>query len=160
MKTLLLGCLLAGSHVLFSQSSETRVMEVIHQLFHSMESHDGDLAVSLFIEGAELTTVYTGKDGETKTSATPAYRLAEVFSTSDQQQNEPIWNERIHMDGNYAVVWVEYAFYLNGSFSHCGVDVFQLVYVDASWKILGITDTRRKEGCKVPKSIRNKFHQR
>jgi hypothetical protein len=39
------------------------------------------------------------------------------------------------------------AFYLNGQLSHCGVNVFQIARVVDEWEIVGLADTRRRDGC-------------
>ena len=39
-------------------------------------------------------------------------------------------------------------FTLTGKFSHCGVDSFQLVFINGQWKIQCLIDTRRKQPCK------------
>jgi len=46
-----------------------------------------------------------------------------------------------------ATVWAPYKFYYKGTFSHCGVDMFQLVRMKGGWKIVYLIDTRRKEPC-------------
>jgi hypothetical protein len=35
-----------------------------------------------------------------------------------------------------ATVWLPYDLYVDGAWSHCGVDVFSLLRVDDEWKIL------------------------
>ncbi len=49
--------------------------------------------------------------------------------------------------GPIAVVWGEYEFWINGSFSHCGVDAVDLVNVDGSWKIANWMWTVETESC-------------
>ena len=46
-----------------------------------------------------------------------------------------------------ASVWVPYEFYLGDKFSHCGVDAFHLARFEDGWKIIGLADTQRREGC-------------
>ena len=46
-----------------------------------------------------------------------------------------------------AIAWTPYTFYFNDQLSHCGVNVFSLIKRGDAWKIMGVTDTRRKEGC-------------
>lgn len=41
------------------------------------------------------------------------------------------------VDGDVAVVWARYAFHIDGSQSHTGVDAFNLVRTDAGWRISG-----------------------
>jgi hypothetical protein len=61
------------------------------------------------------------------------------------------------MDGSLAAVWVDYAFYLNNTFSHCGVDSFHLVKTEEGWKIFNLVDTRRKSDCVIPDAVEKQF---
>ncbi len=42
----------------------------------------------------------------------------------------------VRVAGGLATVWLPYDLYVNGSWSHCGVDVFSLVRAAGAWKIL------------------------
>lgn len=41
--------------------------------------------------------------------------------------------------GNVATVWMPYDLYINGAWSHCGVDAFVLVRTTAGWRIVTLT---------------------
>jgi hypothetical protein len=41
----------------------------------------------------------------------------------------------VHVAGPLAVVWYPYDIYLNGQWSHCGVDSFTMLKVDGRWRI-------------------------
>jgi hypothetical protein len=71
------------------------------------------------------------------------------ISTTPEGTNldERILDYQIKIDGALASAWTPYNFYVNGNFSHCGVNSFQLVKMDDVWKIVYIIDTRRKEPC-------------
>ncbi len=45
------------------------------------------------------------------------------------------------VDGPIAMVWLPYDFYVNGTWSHCGVDIFTMVKDDAGWKIAALAYT-------------------
>ena len=49
--------------------------------------------------------------------------------------------------GPIAVIWGEYEFWIDGEFSHCGVDSVDLVKVDGEWKIANFMWTVEKESC-------------
>lgn len=51
------------------------------------------------------------------------------------------------IEGNIAVFWAEYDFFLNGEFDHCGVDSFQLIKRNDKWLITNMASTRKYEGC-------------
>lgn len=62
---------------------------------------------------------------------------------------ERIWEAEVRVEGPIAAVWSPYDFYVDGAFSHCGIDAFQLVRTDAGWRIGAIAYTviRDKEKC-------------
>ncbi len=53
----------------------------------------------------------------------------------------------VMLRGPIAVVWGEYDFWIDGEFSHCGVDSADLVKVDNQWKIANMMWTVEKEDC-------------
>lgn len=151
MKTLFISILILFTFGLSAQNTETEVMQVARQLFVAMETNDSTLAASLFVKDAQLHTVFKNKDGKTQLATMPASKLVSAFGQpKDHTWREPIWNEKIQVDGDFATLWVDYAFYVDDTFMHCGVDAFQMIRKEGAWKIFGITDTRRKEGCEVP----------
>ena len=52
------------------------------------------------------------------------------------------------MDKAFAAVKSgEYEFWIDSEFSHCGVDLIDMVKVDGEWKIANFSWTVEKEGC-------------
>ena len=49
--------------------------------------------------------------------------------------------------GPIAVVWGEYEFWIDGEFSHCGVDSTDLVKIGGEWKVVNFMWTVEKERC-------------
>ena len=45
----------------------------------------------------------------------------------------------VHISGSLAVVWMPYDLYLNGAWSHCGVDTFTLLNGAAGWRISSLS---------------------
>jgi len=60
---------------------------------------------------------------------------------------ERIKSYNIQIDGPMANAWTYYEFWVNDTFSHCGVNSFQIFNREGVWKIIYLIDTRRKEGC-------------
>lgn len=56
---------------------------------------------------------------------------------------EPI----IMIRGPIAVIWGEYEFWIDGEFSHCGVDSADLVKISGEWKVANFMWTVEKEDC-------------
>ena len=51
---------------------------------------------------------------------------------------ERAWEPEIRIDGLIATVWTRYDFHVDGAFSHCGTDAFQLVKTEAGWRIASV----------------------
>ncbi|TFV96310.1 nuclear transport factor 2 family protein [Algoriphagus kandeliae] len=131
-----------------AQSSEEEVKAVIEQLFDGMRAKDGQQVGAVFLENAPMQTVIAGENGSKVDSNSVADFVARISQTpEDVQLDERILDYQIQVDGDMAAAWTPYEFYVNGNFSHCGVNSFQLVRTEEGWKIVYIIDTRRKEGC-------------
>lgn len=145
----------------FSLSAQTTdegkaILEPVTRLFTGMNLGDSAMVHSAFTKQVSMATISKDKTGN------PLIRyessldgfLKAVGTPHDQAWNEPIWEVKIQQDGNMAQVWAKYAFYLGRTFSHCGVDAFQLFKdTDGKWRIFNLADTRQKEGCNVPPQI-------
>ena len=140
----------------FGQEKEKAlIMNTVNSVFKAMRTNDSTLLKSCFIEAPNTFTIYKNKEGETTFVKDDFQRfISAVGKPKDQVWNEPIWNEKVEIDGSLASVWVDYAFYVDDQFSHCGVDAFHLVKMDGSWKIFHLVDTRRKNNCIIPSHIK------
>jgi hypothetical protein len=96
-----------------------------------------------------LQTISKKNDGnnEVRTDAFEQF-LRSIISIPDSVGfREEILNYQIKIDGPMANAWTPYKFWLNETFSHCGVNSFQLAKGRDGWKIIYLIDTRRKEEC-------------
>jgi len=73
--------------------------------------------------------------------------LVMIAKPHTEAYDERITFDLVKIDGELAMVWASYKFYLGEKFSHCGVDAFQLVKINNDWKIQYLIDTRRRQGC-------------
>jgi Putative lumazine-binding len=132
-------------------SEEKAVMTPIAQLFDGMRIGDSSLVRDAFLPNAQMQTVLM-KDGQPSLRSETVDRFVKTVGTPhDKVWDEQLFEQGIKIDGSLAVVWTDYRFYLGGEFSHCGVNVFQLIKTDRGWKIFQICDTRRKDDCEPEK---------
>lgn len=130
----------------YAQKAEKKaVRQVIDQLFQGMRTGDSSLVRKTFFTNATLNTSFVNPKGEATLHCDSIHSFLKAIGTP----HEEVWDERllsceIRIDDNLATVWTKYAFYVDNVYSHEGVNAFQLAKVDGSWKILIITDTRRK----------------
>lgn len=131
-----------------SAADREAVLAVVTRLFDAMRQGDSAMLRSTFHPEARLGTAVVR-------NGTPALMLEKVDAfaqalggkPADQVWDERIYNPVVHVDGPLASVWVEYDFYANDQFSHCGVDAFLLARTPEGWKIFSLADTRQRQGC-------------
>jgi hypothetical protein len=130
------------------QTTEDSVKAAVNQLFIAMKNADSTAIRLAFEDGALLQTISRNKEGKLLVRNEPISGFAEVIAKLNKgAADERIEFEAIKIDGPLAAVWTPYKFFLNGQFSHCGVNSFQLVRLNGQWKIQYIIDTRRKDKC-------------
>lgn len=131
-----------------AQTQQAGVRAIVDQLFTGMKTGDSSLVAKSFIADAMLQSVSVTADGKVKADKDGIGGFIEAVGTPHQEMwDERIYDVKIQVDGPMATVWAPYKFYLGEKFSHCGVNAFTLIKTESGWKIAGITDTRRKEGC-------------
>jgi hypothetical protein len=126
-----------------AQSVDRTPRDAVQRLFDAMSTHDAAAARQLFTADAMLFSVRP--DGAA--AALPYEKWLERWAGNKDSWLERIWNPTVLEHDPVAVVWAEYDFHLNGKFTHCGVDSFNLLKTTAGWKIAAISDTRETSGC-------------
>src|SRR6266496_4363976 len=130
------------------QTVEDSVKAVVKQLFEGMKNSDASMIRSSFADSAILQTIAKNKEGKLIIQNDRVDEFAKTISTLKKgAADEQIIFESIKIDGPLALVWAPYKFYFDDKFSHCGVDSFQLVFINGQWKIQYLIDTRRKQPC-------------
>jgi hypothetical protein len=155
--TLSLLALLPFTGAAQSVDEEKAITEVVNSVFKGMALGDSAMVHAAFAKNVTTATVFRTKDNA------PAIRheslqpfLKAVGTPHKEVWYEEVWNMKILVDGDFAQAWCDYAFYLDKTFSHCGVDAFHFHKTTAGWKIFHLADTRRKTGCDVPKPVQDK----
>lgn len=112
------------------------VMKTVQAFFDTMTSRD--------VEGAREVLQPQGrfhamsmKDGKPDVHAFANEEYFANLQASKQKMQERIWNPEVRINGLIATVTAPYDFWIDGKFSHCGTDVFELIKTDEGWKISG-----------------------
>lgn len=122
------------------------VMATVDALFEAMAAKDTAALAAVFHPDARLASTAI-RDGRPVVSGSPIEEFVRAVGSATADLDERLGPADVKVDGPLATVWTPYAFFADGDFSHCGVNAFQLVRTDRGWKILQITDTRRRDGC-------------
>ncbi|HMJ45753.1 MAG TPA: hypothetical protein VK498_00390 [Ferruginibacter sp.] len=134
---------------LSAQTAEDSVKTVINNLFNAMKASDSVLLISTFSDSAILQTIIKTKAGKIIVKNESVGEFAGFIKTQKANAlDERIVFDVVKTDDDLAIAWTPYSFYFNGTFSHCGVNSFQLVRTEKGWKIQYLIDTRRRTGCK------------
>lgn len=150
MKKIVFGLLLLGTLTMQAQQQgEKEVRETIERFFKGFHDQDSTVMQSVIGDKPVLQTIGRNKEGRTVVRHESFDRLIQnIISIPDSVQfEERIQSYQIRIDGPMANAWTPYEFWLNGKFSHCGVNSFQLFNDGSTWKILYLIDTRRREDC-------------
>jgi hypothetical protein len=140
--------LLCSSCLLAQAPATDSVKATINKMFLAMKNGDAVSLKSCFTDSAIMQTIAHDRNGNAlvKNESVSAF-TAFVGTLPQGAADERIRYDAIRVDGALAMAWTPYQFYLNGRFSHCGANSFQLVRTGGEWKIQYIVDTRRKQGC-------------
>lgn len=121
------------------------VKQVIDQFFDSINTGNGELLAGLEVEGAQVLNIREDVAGEYE-FVERAWFTADNFS-ADTRLTERYWDEQLLISDHLAVFWAPYDFHINGEFSHCGIDVLNLIKIDGQWKIGHAMWTIQRPGC-------------
>ena len=120
---------------------------VIDQFFESINTGNGELLASLDVDGAQIFNIREDTVREYE-FVERSWFSAENFN-SDNQLTERYWDEELLISNVLAVFWAPYDFYVDGEFSHCGIDVLNLIKIDDGWKIGHAMWTIQRPDCEA-----------
>ncbi len=137
-----------GSAQSATKQEKKAVQVTIDLLFDGMRVGDSSKVRQAFHSDARLMTTFVDKAGDPRLVEEEIQGFLNAVGTPHKEVwNEKLTSVKIQIDGNLAQAWTKYEFYVDENFSHCGVNAFQLVKDSNGWKIIQITDTRRKTDC-------------
>nr|WP_299346592.1 nuclear transport factor 2 family protein [Allomuricauda sp.] len=125
------------------------VEETIRTFFDGFHKQDSSIMKSTVSNEIVLQTTGKDKEGKTRFQTSEFSKfLKSIVSIPDSISfEEKLTSFSIQVDRTMANAWVGYEFWLNGNFSHCGINSFQLINFDGVWKIIYLIDTRGRAGC-------------
>ena len=125
------------------------IINVIDRFMIAVNTKDKEIFNQILFKGINRIVTNIDKDNSVTTTVIDNDLSIKMRMNPKNKDKfrERYWDAKIITDGNIASVWAPYDFYLNGSFSHCGVDLFYLVKNNNIWKIAHFGYTRNKN-CK------------
>ena len=149
---LTLMCTVSHFNDAYAQSDDREViLAVMEKAFAAVHSNNPDdwRAIQL-AEGTSLS-FRPGPEGrpeelEMQISSNEGF-LADLKPDGHDYMERWTEDPTILVRGPIAVIWGQYEFWIDGEFSHCGVDSVDLVKVEGEWKIANFMWTVEKENC-------------
>ena len=127
-------------------AEEKAVLAAVQGFFDSMVTKDAGAAKKILIPEGRLFSVRV-QDGKKIVRSSSNQDFIDGLAKSDAAWLERMWDPEVKIRGDIATVWTPYDFHINGKFSHCGIDAFDLVKKDGAWRISGGTYTVERTGC-------------
>ena len=155
MKTLLAAALAAcvATPALATDAEDAAILAQVQRFFDGLGSQDAAAMEAALLPDAMLTAQRVQADGR----VTLSRRAGSAFVETAKGQTglaERMWDPVVMRRGPIAMVWAPYEFLLNGKTTHCGIDVFDMVKVDGTWRIAHLMWTQEPQACEELKPKR------
>jgi hypothetical protein len=125
---------------------EEEVLAVVDRMLLAVGNHDTAALEDLLInEGVSWFQTITPDES----SEVEPFRNEDLMSpeTDADPFIERYWNPTVQIRSGIAHVWAPYELRDNGKQIHCGIDGFDLVYLDGAWRVASIMSTMEPKGC-------------
>ncbi|MBC7841995.1 MAG: nuclear transport factor 2 family protein [Gemmatimonadaceae bacterium] len=139
--------LASGAPLAAQRSDSVAVIEAAQTALRAISTRDTALARTVFLPGVQLIAVMD----PAPPTASPRMQSDTTFYRTlpggKEKLLERMWSPTVLLFGSVAQVHAPYDFFVDGTFSHCGTDVFMLVRAKGEWRISSITYTAQRSGC-------------
>jgi hypothetical protein len=139
------GALLSPALAQSATQDERDVIAVVQKFFDAMAACDAAGARAISMPEGRLYRVVAGAPDPVRSSTLEEFTNG--LAACNRQLLERMWSPQVRVHAGIASLWAPYDFWLNGAFSHCGIDSFDLVKTPGGWKLAGGTYTVEREGC-------------
>lgn len=128
-----------------SAADRAAVLAVADRTFAALERRDSAALLAEVVPEGRATANLLGANRRVVSRSWPEF--ATGLSRGTERLTERLIDPHVHVEGDIAMIWSRYEFEIDGRFSHCGIDHFDLVRQDGRWRILNLTWTQQTEGC-------------
>lgn len=130
-----------------ADSEGAAVLAPAERLLGAISTRDAAAIVRETRPDARLTVVMERPDGTRTIRSATLVEFSRIIASGKGAAEERSGPPTIRVDGDVAMVWSRYTFYLDGKIRHCGINHFDLIREGGAWKILNITSSQRATGC-------------
>lgn len=121
---------------IYAQKADDKAaaLAVVNKLFDEMAAANAAGILSTGTPENQLVAVRKMKDGKPRVDVIGGEAFTKFF-TKPGAIKEVMYDPKVETNGDWAMVWGRYVFFVGGKVSHCGINQFNLVRTDAGWKI-------------------------
>jgi hypothetical protein len=124
------------------------VLAVVNKLFDEMAAANPQGIIDLHTgPESQLAGIRKMKDGKMRLDMIGRDAFSKFFTDKTAVVKETMYDPKVEVDGDWAMVWGRYVFWVGGKVSHCGIDQFNLVRTEAGWKIANGASTIDPGAC-------------
>ncbi len=150
-RSILLSCVMISNN-LYAQTidhdvEEKAILATMDAFFEALANNDRGGLEATTLPGSVFMTSARDENGRIVSASRSRAEIVDGLSSPDAKRLERYWNPTVLIREGIAVFWAPYDFHINGNFSHCGIDSFQLFKIDGEWLIGSSSFNRERTGC-------------
>jgi len=126
---------------------EAAVITAVQRFFDTMAACDAAGMRAVVEPEGRVVRLRAGPGGEPVASSSTFGEFLARLGPCPERFLERMWDPQVRVHGGLATLWAPYDFWRGATFSHCGIDAFDLVKTASGWKIVGGAYTVEPEGC-------------
>jgi hypothetical protein len=142
-------CVLAvalGAQAAPADRDRAEILAAIQRFFDGIAAHDPARLSADLLPGGQVRSLREEKGQWVVRTQTFEESVGSIVGNKSRLL-ERMWNPEVRVYGRIATVAAPYDFHVDGTFSHCGTDIFNLVKTPDGWRFSGISYTVERQGC-------------
>lgn len=128
-------------------AEEAAVLEAMDRFLTAISASDFQALAAIQRPDGMTYQWRPGPGGAMEISARPNSFWLDPSRKDGRTYRERAWSPTVMIRGGIAVVWAPYEFWIDGTTSHCGIDVFSFVKVDGTWLVANAMWTVEPDAC-------------
>jgi ketosteroid isomerase-like protein len=140
------------------EASRVAVIAAVERFFVAMKERDMEAYAAALVPEATYFPRRITADGPGPVRMKTGAEDIDGMRTGSELLEEWIFEPLVLVRGPLAVLWAPYVFHVDGRFSHCGVNIFQMARVEGTWRMTNASWTIETEGCteRGPATLRSR----
>jgi len=131
------------------QAQKKAIIATMNQYIDAINSDNRKLLAKLSKHNAMSYSVREMENGGYTTRERPQSYYLDINREKGPQVKERIWTPTVLVNDQIAILWAPYDYYVEGTFSHCGINAFNFIKENGHWLITNTSWSVQKSNCEV-----------